>query len=85
MIETSDAAVLLTGETGTDKEVCESGHLLSGKATYPLVPFNYGSLPDSLPEDESFVQQRGAFADAQAHEQSDILPIKPKSAAAGTS
>lgn len=62
-VERSDAAVLLMGETGTDQELCGSGHLLSGKAAYPFVPLNYGPLPDTLPEDELFGHQREAFTD----------------------
>ncbi len=62
-----DTPVLLTGETGTGKELCARvTHLLSKRSKGPFIPVDCGALPDHLFENEVFGHARGAYTDARS-------------------
>jgi len=60
--------ILITGETGTGKEVCARAiHRLSNRAQGAFVPVDCGAIPENLMESELFGAAPGAYSGITAH------------------
>lgn len=65
-LRTSDIPILLTGETGTGKDlIARAIHTLSSRSAHPFIPFNCAATPRELVESQLFGHRHGAFTGAR--------------------
>ena len=65
LLAQSDSAILITGETGTGKDMlAEAMHQASDRAKGSFIKVNCGALPETLLESELFGHRKGAFTGA---------------------
>lgn len=73
----SSLPVLITGETGTGKEMCARAvHYLGRRRPFPFVAVDCAAIPDHLFENEVFGHVRGAFTDAHRDQKGVVAMAK---------
>ncbi len=74
-----DSSVLITGETGTGKEMfAQSIHAASNREQYPFVAVNCAAIPEQLLESELFGYAPGAFTGANKNGKHGVFESAPK-------
>jgi len=69
LLAKSKAAVVISGETGSGKELLARAiHYQSARLSRPFIPVNCGALPDELFENELFGHVKGAYTNASSAE-----------------
>ncbi len=69
LLARSKAAVVISGETGSGKELLARAiHYQSARKSKPFIPVNCGALPDELFENELFGHIKGAYTNASSAE-----------------
>lgn len=65
IVAKTDTTVLITGESGTGKDVLARWiHSCSGRSDFPFISINCGALPENLFESEFFGHEKGSFTGA---------------------
>jgi DNA-binding NtrC family response regulator len=73
----SDRPVLVTGPTGSGKElVVEALHTLGAHPDHPLLDLNCGAIPEALMESQLFGHAKGAFTSADREQQGYLTLVK---------
>jgi DNA-binding NtrC family response regulator len=73
-VAATDSTVLITGETGTGKELAaEMVHFQSHRRKKPLIRINCSALPENLVESELFGYERGAFTGAISQQKGKLV------------
>ncbi len=68
-VASTDATVLITGQSGTGKElVARAMHDKSTRKNGPFIPINCGAIPENLLESELFGHEKGSFTSAYAQQ-----------------
>jgi DNA-binding NtrC family response regulator len=72
-VASTDATILISGETGTGKElVAKAIHLRSARRDRPFVTINCGAIPRELLESELFGHVKGSFTGALTHKKGKV-------------
>jgi len=73
----SDRGVLVTGPTGSGKElVVEALHTLGAHPDHPLLDLNCGAIPETLMESQLFGHAKGSFTGADREQQGYLTQVK---------